>query len=202
MSKLICREPQIIKYWKNGWSSEEQWSVQYKRCWGYIDDKFFDQINIFQNLFQNKDKQKKLLEKGIAGEVTSFVVLTEEEKNFLMQVYKEDFDNWHELQASYSGFMNTCCEFIAERPISKRGVRMACYLGEQHIKPMTLGYIWRNFSFRVICVYRNFKLKLYYKKHPFKYYKNYYPGIEKQRKALSQLLSATFYKILNKKEQI
>ena len=132
--KIICFKPHLDKYWKNGWSSEEVWSVRNKH-WGIIDNKFYQQILIFQNLFKNKDVTKlNEIETYIASQITSHVTCTEEQLEVVKKMYDKDIKSWQKLQSESNMFYNQVCEFIAEKPYSNRTIRCCCVMGEKAVQ--------------------------------------------------------------------
>lgn len=58
MSKLICFKPILYKYWKNGWSSEEEWVIK-NTHWGVIEDKLYNDIREFESLQENEEDMLK-----------------------------------------------------------------------------------------------------------------------------------------------
>lgn len=191
--KIICFKPQLSKYWKNGWSSEEIWSVNYTH-YGIISDELYSQIQVFQSLFKPKPRAKET-EQYIASQVNINNVITEEQLNIVKVLYKEDIEKWQKLQKESNLFFNTVCEFIVMNLLKNRYIRCVVYLGEERLKLISIKWFIEVQILRIKCIYNNFQLRKYYKRHPFKYYENYYPGIEKDRKAFFQMLSVTLSKI-------
>jgi len=202
MSKIICFVPQLSKYWKNGWSSEEVWNVNYKH-YGVVEDDFWEKIKIFQNLFKNKDESKlteseKLAVKYISTQILiNSAELTEVQLNAVKKLYQKDMDQWKELQKVNFGW-STVSEFMAKKLFSKIYIRCDVYMGEESVQLINFKWFFKVQFLKLKCIWRNYQLKQYYKKHPFKYYENYYPGIAKDRAMMFQSIGKTLAPYLRK----
>jgi len=189
--RIVCFEPKLFKDYKNGWSSEEVWKVYYKH-WGLLDNKTYDQIQIFTNLFKDKGDRIKEVDNYIAAQISSRFIIKQEEIDELYLEFSDDIEKWKKLQKESNLFYNSVCEFVVKTPFQEKYIRCSVLLGKsESIQTINLKWFFEVQWLKVKCFYLNIKLKQYYKKHPFKYYKNYYHGIEKDRIKLFQNISVT-----------